>query len=82
MVAERDRVLHIKQTHIDPGMQELSLYKRWRYGQRSEQFNPAQASLLEETMDADLAAIEEEVNALHEAVSAKPAPPQAPRRAA
>ncbi|CAB3743376.1 hypothetical protein LMG3441_05987 [Achromobacter kerstersii] len=28
----------------------------------------------------DAAAIEEEVNALREAISAKPAPPQAPRR--
>ncbi len=58
MVAERDRVLHIKQTHIDPLMQELSLYKRWRYGKRSEQLDPAQASLLEETMDAHMATTE------------------------
>lgn len=80
VVAERDRVLHFKQTHIDQLMQELALYKRWRYGKRSEQLNPAQASLLEETMDADMAAIEEEVNALREAIATKPAPSQAPRR--
>ncbi|MDQ6211494.1 IS66 family transposase [Achromobacter insolitus] len=80
VVAERDRALHFKQTHIDQLMQELALYKRWRYGKRSEQLNPAQASLLEETMDADMAAIEEEVNALREAISTKPAPSQAPRR--
>ena len=80
VVAERDRVLHFKQTHIDQLMQELALYKRWRYGKRSEQLNPAQASLLEETMDADMAAIEAEVNALREAIATKPAPSQAPRR--
>lgn len=32
--------MHIKQTHIDPLMQELSLYKRWRYGKRSERLTP------------------------------------------
>ncbi|WP_343928808.1 IS66 family transposase zinc-finger binding domain-containing protein, partial [Pigmentiphaga daeguensis] len=80
VVADRDRVLHFKQTHIDQLMQELALYKRWRYGKRSEQLNPAQASLLEETMDADMAAIEAEVNALREAIATKPAPSQAPRR--
>ncbi|CAB3743381.1 hypothetical protein LMG3441_05988 [Achromobacter kerstersii] len=45
-VAERDRVLHFKQTHIDQLLQRLALYKRWRYSSRSEQLNPAQASLL------------------------------------
>ena len=79
-IAKRDQVLHVQQTHIDQLTQELALYKRWRYGKRSEQLNPAQASLLEETMDADMAAIEEEVNALREAIGAKPATPQVPRR--
>ncbi len=74
-IAKRDQVLHFKQTHIDQLMQELALYERWRYGKRSEQLNPAQASLLEETMDADMAAIEEEFNALREAASTTPAPP-------
>jgi hypothetical protein len=59
-IAERYRVLHFKQMHIDQLTQEPTLYKRWRYGKRSEQLNPAQASLLEETMDADMAAIKEE----------------------
>ncbi|OVZ63740.1 IS66 family transposase [Pigmentiphaga sp. NML030171] len=80
VIAERDRVLLFKQTHIDQLTQELALYKRWRYGKRSEQLNPAQASLLEETMDADMAAIEEEVNALRASIAPKPAEPQAPRR--
>ncbi|ANN73093.1 IS66 family transposase [Bordetella bronchialis] len=79
-IAERDRVLHFKQTHIDQLTQELALYKRWRYGKRSEQLNATQASLLEETMDADMAAIEEEVAALRTAITAKPQAPQVPRR--
>lgn len=80
VAAERDRVLHIKQTHIDRLVQELALYKRWRYGKRSEQLDPALASLLEETIDADMAVIKEEINTLREAISAKPALPQTPRR--
>ncbi|SAI67017.1 ISPpu15%2C transposase Orf2 [Bordetella ansorpii] len=79
-IAKHDQVLHFKDTHIEQLKQELALYKRWRYGKRSEQLNPAQASLLEETMDADMAAIEEEVEALSQAISPKPTEAQAPRR--
>lgn len=79
-IAKHDQVLHFKDTHIEQLKQELALYKRWRYGKRSEQLNPAQASLLEEAMDADMAAIEEEVEALRQAISSKPTEAQAPRR--
>ncbi len=79
-IAKHDRILQFKDTYIEQLKQGLALYKRWRYGKRSEQLNPAQASLLEETMDADMAAIAEEVEALRQAISPKPAEPQAPRR--
>ena len=79
-IAKHDQVLHFKDTHIEQLKQELALYKRWRYGKHSEQLNPAQASLLEETMDADMAALEEEVEALRQAISPKPPEAQAPRR--
>lgn len=81
-IARNDQALHFKQTHIDQLTQELALYKRWRYGRRSEQLNAAQASLLDETMDADMAAIEEEVLALQGTLTPQvlPAPPQSPRR--
>ncbi|WP_423459494.1 IS66 family transposase [Ottowia sp. VDI28] len=78
-IARHDQALHFKQTHIDQLTQELALYKRWRYGRRSEQLNAAQASLLEETMDADMAAIEEQVLALQASITARPVT-QAPRR--
>lgn len=51
-IAKHDQVLHFKDTHIEQLNQELALYKRWRYGKRSEQLNPGQASLLEDAMDA------------------------------
>ncbi|MGB3070455.1 MAG: IS66 family transposase [Ottowia sp.] len=79
-IAQHDQALHFKQVHIDQLTQELALYKRWRYGRRSEQLNAAQASLLEETMDADMAAIEEEVLALQSAMAPPRETPQAPRR--
>lgn len=81
-IARNDQALRFKQTHIDQLTQELALYKRWRYGRRSEQLNAAQASLLDETMDADMAAIEEEVQALQGALALqqRPAPTPGPRR--
>lgn len=81
-IARNDQALRFKQTHIDQLTQELALYKRWRYGRRSEQLNAAQASLLDETMDADMAAIEEEVLALQGAltIQALPAVAPSPRR--
>ena len=79
-IAKRDALIHTKQTHIDQLTHELAQYKRWRYGKRSEQLNAAQLSLLEETLDEDLAAIEQELNALRDGPAAKSAVPQAPRR--
>ncbi len=78
--ARQLQVLHHKQTHIDQLTQELALYKRWRYGRRSEQLDAAQGSLLEETLDADMAAIEEELDAIREEVAGHPIERQQPRR--
>jgi hypothetical protein len=35
-IAKRDQLIHTKQTHIDQLTHELAMYKRWRYGKRSE----------------------------------------------
>ena len=48
-------------------MDEIALLKRFSYGARSKQRNVGQASLLEESVDADLAAIETELDALQAA---------------
>ena len=51
-------------TKVDQLTHELAQYKRLRFGKSSEKLDAAQASLLEETIDADLAAIEEELKRL------------------
>jgi len=58
----------------------MAVLKRWQFGRRSEKLNPAQRSLLEETIDADLEAIELELEALQ---TQRPVPAKAmPRRTA
>jgi len=78
-IAGKDRELHVKQTHIDQLTQELALYKRWRFGRRSEQMNAEQASLFDEMMDADMAAIEVQIDALRGSAP-PPAAASQPRR--
>lgn len=59
---------------------ELALLKRHAFGKRSEQLNVLQISLLEEVVDADIAAIEIELEDLKLA-STTPAAKKAPKRA-
>ena len=61
-VGKRDRELVFRQTRIDQLTHELALLKRFRFGRRSEQLDAQQVSLLEESVDADLAAIEVELD--------------------
>ena len=63
-VTQKDHELKHKQLKIDQLTHEMAVLKRWQFGRRSEKLNPAQRSLLEETIDADLEAIERELEAL------------------
>ena len=55
----KDKELKIAQlTH------EMALHRRWRFDKRSEQFKGLQGSLFEETIDADLAAMQTELEDL------------------
>lgn len=58
------REVTFKSTKVDQLTHELAQYKRLRFGKSSEKLDAAQASLLEETLDADLVAIEEELKQL------------------
>jgi transposase len=70
------------QLEIDQLTHEMVVLKRWRFGRRGEQLDVAQRSLLEESIDEDLEAIELELEALREK-HARPEPPKAtPRRTA
>jgi transposase len=81
LIGTKDRELHYRQTRIEQLMHEMALLKRYQFGRRSEHMDSAQASLLDESIDADLAAIEEALAQL----STKPALPadasQKPKRA-
>lgn len=87
-VGEKDRELRYRQTRIDQLTHEISILKRLKFGKRSEQLNAEQASLLDETIDADLAAIETELEQLQSDTPEQkqrqqpkraPLPPQLPR---
>ena len=75
----KDRELHFKQTKIDQLTHEMAVLKRWKFAARSEQLNAEQRSLLDETIDADLATIEHELEQL--APTPESAARQQPKRA-
>jgi transposase len=80
---DKDQEIHFKQTKIDLLTHEIARYKRLQFAAKSEKLQADQRSLLDETLDADLAALEAELQALSPA-PAEPAdtPSKAkPRRA-
>ena len=60
----------------------MATLKRWRFARRSEQMDAVQWSLLDESIDADLEAIELEIEALRSAPEFPQPPKQTPRRVA
>jgi len=58
--------LRWKDVKIDKLMHELAVIRRLQFGRRSEQLSSGQASLLDEEIDADLAGVEDEIEALRE----------------
>jgi len=76
---QRDKI-RFKTARIEQLTFELARYKRIRFEASSEKFDAAQVSLLQEALDADLAAIEEQL----EQLTTEPGKPrkQTPRREA
>jgi transposase len=81
--------LAFKQAFIDKLTHENALLKRLKFAARSEAYTAEQRSLLEETLDADLAAVAAEIEALRPAgkpaeekrqPKREPLPPHLPRR--
>ncbi|MGY2184465.1 transposase domain-containing protein, partial [Pseudomonas agarici] len=58
------------QTVIEKLTHEIAQLKRLKFAKRSEQMNPEQASLLDDLIDTDIAAIEAELQALQIAPAA------------
>ncbi len=86
-VEQQDEVIKRTELRNQQLTHELALLKRHKYGQRSEQLNVLQISLLDEVVDADIAAIEVELEQLSTAAISpekrrpkrSPLPPELPR---
>jgi transposase len=61
MVLTMQASLAFKQALVDKLTHENAMLKRLKFAARSEQFTPEQRSLLEETIDTDIAALEREL---------------------
>ena len=79
-LASRDKEIKAKQLKIDQLTHEMAILKRYRFDRRSEQMDPVQRSLLDESIDADIEAISLEIEALKEKPAS--APKGKPRRVA
>ena len=81
-LSSKDREILYRQAKIDQLTHEMAVLKRWKFGRSREQLDAAQASLLDETIDADIAAIEQELQDLAPPSSPAKEPRQQPKRAA
>lgn len=82
IIAQRDSDIQYRQAKIDKLTHELATLKRWKFGRSSELLNASQISLLDETIEADIAAIELELQNLAPATKTETQPRQQPKRAA
>jgi transposase len=76
----RDTELAFKQTVIDKLTHENALLKRLKFAAQSERYSAEQRSLLDETLDADLQAVSDEIEQLTSIVQAAPTQKQQPKR--
>jgi transposase len=75
----KDRKLVWSTARIEQLTHEIAVLKRWKFSARSEQLDAAQKSLLDEDVDADIAAVELELETLR--TTPRPSERQQPRRA-
>jgi transposase len=71
-VEQKDRTNRHLEAINEKLAHELAVLKRHRYARRSETLNQQQRSLLDELIDGDLAAIEEELSRAREQITDKP----------
>ncbi|NYT58342.1 hypothetical protein H0A65_05320 [Alcaligenaceae bacterium] len=76
VVAKHAHDIHFKETHIRKLTHEIAVLRRYRFGKKSEQLGGEQGLLLEDAVDADIAAIEQElINLGGQPPAQKPASP-------
>jgi transposase len=81
-ISSKDREILYRQAKIDQLTHEMAVLKRWKFGRSREQLDASQVSLLDETIDADIAAIEQELQNLAPPDKVAKEPRQQPKRAA
>ena len=79
-IARKNQDILYRQAKIDQLTHELAILKRWKFGKSREHLNPAQASLFDEAIDGDIAAIEVELEQIAPAACAPAKASTAPRR--
>ncbi|KVO29226.1 hypothetical protein [Burkholderia ubonensis] len=79
-VRAKDSELRFKEARIAQLTHEMAVLKRWKFAARSEKLAVEQQSLLDEAVDADLIAIEQELEQLAGRPK-KDTEPNKPRRA-
>jgi transposase len=81
-IAVKDREILYRQAKIEQLTHKMAVLKGWKFGRSREQLGATQASLLDETIDADIAAIEQELQDLASAAKTDTQTRQQPKRAA
>ncbi len=81
-ITAKDREILYRQAKIDQLTHEMAVLKRWKFGRSREQLDAGQVSLLDETIDADIAAIEQELQDLAAPTTPAKELRQQPKRAA
>jgi transposase len=79
-IASKDREILYRQAKIDKLTHEMAVLKRWKFGRSREQLDAGQASFLDEAIDADIAAIEQELQDLTPAPKTDTEPRKQPKR--
>lgn len=64
LIAQREREAAFKQAVIDKLTHEMAVLKRLKFAAKSESYSAEQKSLIEETLDADLATLASEIEGL------------------
>lgn len=63
-IQDRDREIHFKETKIAALTAEIARLRRVQFAARSERMNPEQRALFDEAIEADIAAVEAELESL------------------
>ncbi|MCB1567533.1 MAG: IS66 family transposase [Xanthomonadales bacterium] len=82
LIAKREKTIHQRDIQIEALTYEVARLRRLQFSARSERMDAEQRSLFDETIAADLAAAEAQLDALKREAQPASAPKQTPRRQA